>query len=286
MVAQKTVLFRTTVKENVGYGMWPPPSDEEVKEALKKAMAWDFIEEKPDQLLTMLTATGGGFSGGQMQRLAIARALIRKPNIILLDEATAALDPVNERAVQDTLDRVMKGYTTIAIAHRLTTIKDADKIIVIEKGAKVEEGPHEDLLKIPITTKIDPGSGKQIVQSGFYHNQWNAQFREKGLNTAKLKVKIEQLQTEIDVHTATIERTDKNSSKWRNLTSHWGIARTMAEGKDGAHHKMNMQKMWDIKHDDEEEGAGEGELSRESSAADLRRSESALSQSSSSVLVK
>merc|ERR1719221_819783 len=98
----------------------------------------------------MVSETGGGFSGGQKQRLAIARVLIRKPKVILLDEATAALDPVNERAVQDTLDEVMKGFTTLAIAHRLTTIKDSTRIVVIDKGRVVEEGSHDELLAKPI----------------------------------------------------------------------------------------------------------------------------------------
>ena len=124
-VAQQTILFKTSIRENVAYGCSPMPSDAEIKDALEKAQAWSFVDAKPDKLLTELTQTGGGFSGGQMQRLSIARALIRNPDVILLDEATAALDPVNERAVQDTLDRVMRGFTTIAIAHRLTTSKAA-----------------------------------------------------------------------------------------------------------------------------------------------------------------
>lgn len=179
VVAQKTVLFKSTVRENIWYGMDSFPGDAAVEEALKQAQAWDFIQEKPDQLLTMLTETGGGFSGGQMQRLAIARCLIRNPDIILLDEATAALDPVNERFVQDAIDQVTSGrYTTLAIAHRLTTIKDADKIIVLDKGRVVESGSHAELMKKTVLHDVDD-QGKKRVRSGFYRNQWQTQFNER-----------------------------------------------------------------------------------------------------------
>lgn len=179
VVAQRTVLFKCTVRENIWYGMESDPGDDAVEQALKQAQAWDFIQEKPDKLLTILTETGGGFSGGQMQRLAIARCLIRNPDVILLDEATAALDPVNERLVQDTLDQVTAGrYTTLAIAHRLTTIKDADKIIVLDHGKVVEEGSHTELMKKKIQHDTD-AEGKKVVRSGFYRNQWETQFNER-----------------------------------------------------------------------------------------------------------
>merc|ERR1719161_2649741 len=206
MVAQQTILFKMTLRENIAYGMKPMPSDGEIEQALKQAQAWDFIQAKPDKLLQMLTETGGGFSGGQMQRLAIARVLIRKPDVILLDEATAALDPVNERAVQDTLDRVMKNYTVIAVAHRLTTIKDSDKIVVLDDGFVVEEGTHDDLLKIPIVFEEpqEGNEGNPKLKTGFYRNQWETQFKEKGLTNVKLRTKIEQLQEEIGIHEAKI----------------------------------------------------------------------------------
>ena len=214
MVAQQSILFKATVRENIAYGMKPMPSDAAIEAALKKAQAWEFIDEKPDKLLTMLTETGGGFSGGQMQRLAIARVLIRQPQVILLDEATAALDPVNERAVQDVLDKCMKGFTTIAIAHRLTTIKDADKIIVLNKGRVVEQGTHDELLKKPVDYDIDK-DGKKVIKSGFYNNQWKTQFQEKNMTTKKLQDKLEQLQQEIQMHQGTLTRTKKHMRQWK-----------------------------------------------------------------------
>jgi len=221
IVQQKCVLFKTNVRENILYGMKTFPDTPEGKQqadraviaALKLAQAWEFIESKPDKLLTMVSETGGGFSGGQKQRLAIARVLIRNPDVILLDEATAALDPVNERAVQDTLDSVMKDYTVIAVAHRLTTIKDSDKIIVLDSGRVVEEGTHDELLKIPIAHE----DGGKRQKTGFYRVQWETQFKEKGLSSNKLREKVQLLRDEIALHKAKIHRT--NMAKWR-ATAH------------------------------------------------------------------
>jgi len=119
--------------------------------ALKDANAWKFITEKfVDGLDTMVGSGGGQLSGGQKQRIAIARAFIKKPKILLLDEATSALDKVNEKFVQDAIDRYrvkQQGMSIVVIAHRLSTIKDADKIIVIKDGVKVEVGNNETLLR-------------------------------------------------------------------------------------------------------------------------------------------
>lgn len=198
-----------TVKDNISYGMQPPPAEHEIEAALKYANC-DFIWEKPDQLLTMLTETGGGFSGGQKQRLVIARALIRKPDVMLLDEATSALDPVNEREVQAALDKTMKGRTVICIAHRLTTVKDADKILFLNDGQIVEQGKHDDLLKIP----IEKGSDGKILK-GWYHNQWETQFKEDGLTASQVKEKIMQLQMQIEQHQMKHDRIKRNVAKVR-----------------------------------------------------------------------
>jgi ABC-type phosphate transport system ATPase subunit len=246
IVAQKTVLFKTTVRENIWYGMANYPGDDAIKESLEKAQAWDFIQEKPDKLLTMLTETGGGFSGGQMQRLAIARCLIRKPDVVLLDEATAALDPVNERKVQDTLDTAMKGYTTLAIAHRLTTIKDADKIIVLDKGTLVEEGHHKDLVKKEIQYKYDDDGNKTVV-GGYYRNQWETQFNEQGLTTSQLDEKILQLREEIKVLEAKRDSTTKNMTAWkgkvRGITVMSSVRANMKRGERQAEEHPAMPEL-------------------------------------------
>lgn len=222
MVSQKCVLFKTTVRENILYGMnsfsddavGKEDADNAVTAALKLAQAWDFINDTPDKLLTHISETGGGFSGGQKQRLCIARVLIRKPDVILLDEATSALDPEAERAVQDTLDHVMKDYTVVAVAHRLTTIKDSDKIIVLNEGNVVEEGPHDELLKKEVVY-LDYDGDKKMVKSGFYRSQWEAQFKQKELTNDKLRARIECLQQEIGIHESKIKRTRSLMSTWR-----------------------------------------------------------------------
>jgi len=149
-VGQEPVLFNTSIKENMLFAK-PDASDEEIKEALIAANAWDFINEKMGEkgIYTQVGSAGGQLSGGQKQRIAIARAFLKKPKILLLDEATSALDKVNEKAVQEAIDRYRKttgNITIIVIAHRLSTIRDADKIVVIKNGELTEMGNHEELL--------------------------------------------------------------------------------------------------------------------------------------------
>ena len=146
IVDQSTILFNRTIKDNITYGMTRDVTDQEVIQALKDAQIWDFVDEKPDKLLTMISGNGSNLSGGEKQRLAIARAIIRKPDIILLDEATSALDNENEVKVQKALDILAKHGSALVIAHRLGTIKDSDKICVVDKGVVVEEGTHAMLI--------------------------------------------------------------------------------------------------------------------------------------------
>ncbi len=145
-VSQQPVLFEGTVAENIGYGR-PGASQAEIEEAAKLAQAHDFIMELPTGYQTEVGEMGGNFSGGQRQRLSIARAVLRDAPILLLDEATSALDNESEKLVQQALDRLMKGRTTVVVAHRLSTIRNADRIVVIDHGRVVEEGSHAALMK-------------------------------------------------------------------------------------------------------------------------------------------
>jgi len=145
IVDQFTVLFASSVRDNIIYGM-DGATDKEIEQACKEAQAWDFLQEKPDKLMTMVSSGGSNFSGGQRQRIAIARAIVRDPDVILLDEATASLDNENEKLVQTALDKLARKGSALVIAHRLSTIKDSDKIVVIDKGMVVEEGSHDELL--------------------------------------------------------------------------------------------------------------------------------------------
>lgn len=146
LVPQEPVIFSADAWENIRYGA-PEASDAEVRHAAEAAAALDFLERLPDGLNTFLGERGVRLSGGQRQRLAIARAVLRNPAVLLLDEATSALDAESERAVQQALDRLMVGRTTLVIAHRLATVLKADRIVVMDQGRIVETGSHSELIR-------------------------------------------------------------------------------------------------------------------------------------------
>ena len=147
IVGQEPVLFDCTIGENIRYAK-PTASFEEIEKACKEANAYAFIQKLPQKYDTMVGEGGTQLSGGQKQRIAIARALIRNPQILLLDEATSALDNESEAIVQDALDRVHAGRTTIVVAHRLTTVRNADLIVALKEGRVAEKGTHEELMEM------------------------------------------------------------------------------------------------------------------------------------------
>lgn len=153
LVPQDVLLFGGSVGENIAYGR-PDASQEEIEEAARKAHAHEFIQGFPEKYETTVGPRGVKLSGGQRQRIAIARAILADPKILLLDEATSALDSESERLVQDALDQLMKGRTSLIIAHRLGTVKHADRIYVLEKGKIVQNGTHDELIAKEGTYKL------------------------------------------------------------------------------------------------------------------------------------
>lgn len=145
IVLQNNILFSGTIRENITYGL-PNISEEQVQQAVYMANLQDVIDGLPEGLDTSVGEHGGRLSGGQRQRIAIARALVRDPRIIILDEATSALDNVSERHVQSAIEQLMTGRTTFIVAHRLSTVRNADRIVVMKKGRIVEIGTYDELL--------------------------------------------------------------------------------------------------------------------------------------------
>ena len=145
LVSQDTYLFNTTIKENLRMAR-PDATDSQIEEAARLANANEFIDSLPDGYETSVGERGMQLSGGQRQRISIARALLKDAPVLVLDEATSHLDAVNEQQVREALGRLMKGRTTLVIAHRLSTVRDANRIVVLDEGRVVEQGSHEQLL--------------------------------------------------------------------------------------------------------------------------------------------
>jgi ABC-type multidrug transport system fused ATPase/permease subunit len=146
VVPQEVLLFGGSIRQNIAYAK-PEASEEEIISAAKKANAWQFISQFPEGLDTLVGERGIKLSGGQRQRVAIARAILKDPVLLILDEATSSLDAESEVLVQQALDLLMKGRTSLIIAHRLATIRKADRILVIHEGKIVEQGTHQELVK-------------------------------------------------------------------------------------------------------------------------------------------
>ncbi len=157
-VPQEPLLFHRSIRENITYGL-PKASTAKVKRAADDASATEFVEELPNKYETIVGERGVKLSGGQRQRIAIARAMLKNAPILVLDEATSALDSESEAKIQDAIFSLMKGKTALVVAHRLSTIQNLDRIVVINKGTVLEEGSHSDLLK----------------QKGLYANLWKRQ---------------------------------------------------------------------------------------------------------------
>lgn len=165
IVQQDVFLFTGTFKENIAYGN-PSATDEDIIDASKKANLYDYIMSLPQGFDTEIGERGVKISGGQKQRLSIARVFVKNPSILILDEATSALDNTTESLIQQSLSELCVGRTSIVIAHRLSTVRNADKIIIINKGTVCEEGTHEELL----------------AKKGVYYNLYNSQFNNASLN--------------------------------------------------------------------------------------------------------
>jgi ATP-binding cassette subfamily B protein len=147
LVSQETYLFHASIRENLRFAC-PDASDEEIEDAARAAQIHDLVSSLPDGYDTPVGERGYRFSGGEKQRIAIARTVLRNPPVLILDEATSSLDNETERAVQQALDHLARGRTTIAIAHRMSTVRDADQILVLDGGEIVERGTHDDLVEL------------------------------------------------------------------------------------------------------------------------------------------
>ena len=166
IVPQDTVLFNSSIFDNIRYGK-PEASDQEVHNAIRMAHLEAFIEQLPDGVNTLVGERGLKLSGGEKQRVAIARTILKRPPILLFDEATSSLDSKSERSILAALREIAEGHTSLVIAHRLSTIVDADRIVVLDQGSIVEQGNHEQLLAL----------------DGRYAELWSTQLRSTQLSS-------------------------------------------------------------------------------------------------------
>ena len=167
MVPQEPALFSGTIRENIAYAR-PGATEAEIVEAAKAAHAHEFVERLPQGYDTLVGERGVKLSGGQRQRVAIARAILKDPAVLILDEATSNLDTESERLIEDALARLLVGRTTLIIAHRLSTVRRADRLVVVDRGRIVEEGTHAELL----------------ARGGLYARLYQRQFRDDAVSQA------------------------------------------------------------------------------------------------------
>ena len=184
IVGQEPVLTSPTIGENIGYALHPPPEQPEIEAAAKLANCHNFTAELKDGYDTKTGEKGVQLSGGQKQRVAIARALVRDPKVLLLDEATSALDTTSEAVVQEAIEHNLEGRTVLLIAHRLSTVQKANRIIVIKKGKVVEQGTHAELLAVK-------GVYHELVEKQFAQSKKEIEEAEAVAELAKVNVPLE-----------------------------------------------------------------------------------------------
>ena len=178
LVPQDIFLFGGSIGENIAYGK-PGASEEEIYEAAKKANAMEFIDRFPEKFDTVVGERGRQLSGGQRQRIAIARAILKDPKILILDEATSSLDSQSEQLVQKALEKLMKGRTSIVIAQRLSTVRTADEIVVLEQGEIVEQDTHDELML------MTEGKCNKLIQLQYW-NQGKYSYKKIGLQVSQI----------------------------------------------------------------------------------------------------
>nr|CAB3219614.1 multidrug resistance protein 1-like [Phallusia mammillata] len=260
VVAQEPVLFATTIGENIRWGR-EGVTDQEVKDAAKKANAFSFIEKLPQKFDTLVGEGGGQMSGGQKQRIAIARAIVRNPKILLLDEATSALDTESESVVQAALEQASEGRTTIVIAHRLSTIRNANKIIAFQDGNVAEQGTHDELLKIPdgvYSNLINMQAGRETDENEEYpdlpHDATTVEESKAELQRevsdleVKLQRKLSGSRRRIrSMSTSSLQRSLSGHRDWRMSTkSNEGVSKASLAGKESEEEEEEEEDLPDI----------------------------------------
>ncbi|GJM94530.1 hypothetical protein PR202_ga11180 [Eleusine coracana subsp. coracana] len=231
LVSQEPVLFAASIRENIAYGK-ENATDEEIRAAAELANASKFIDKMPQGFATLVGEHGTQLSGGQKQRIAIARAILKDPRILLLDEATSALDTESERIVQEALDRVMINRTTVIVAHRLSTVRNADTIAVIHRGSVVEKGPHFELLRDP------EGAYSQLIRlQEASRDTESANYQSKARRKGDSGVSIGK---QLSINLPPSQRSPQNNNRNRSFSVSFNVP-LESDANDRSSHKVHEE---------------------------------------------